>query len=325
MRAARFRSVVRSALVLALLAGGRLSAQGGYYNTDAGHPLRVEDAVPTERFALELHLPVAQMDHLDAGVTRWRFEPALAYGLLPQTELEIRSTFLYREAGAVPRGGLSGISVVLMRALNVERLGRPALGLSAAVFVPAGAARNGGVTYSLKALMTKTGRLGRVHLNAAYGTYSLTTISQVSVCPEGPGWYIPCSGTSGGTPFVPDGPCLTAARQADSGPSLRCDGGEAMAEATQLLDTTRIGGARWQAGVGVDHAFALHSTIVMADLYAERFVGLFPKPDLTLAVGARHQLNPLLSAGLSLGRHFAGITPSWVASFGLTYSTPLRF
>ncbi|MBA2669021.1 MAG: hypothetical protein H0U67_01455, partial [Gemmatimonadetes bacterium] len=38
---------------LALFGGAPLAAQTDYYNTDAGRPVRIEDAHPVERYAFE--------------------------------------------------------------------------------------------------------------------------------------------------------------------------------------------------------------------------------------------------------------------------------
>src|SRR5436305_12618842 len=68
----------------------RLAAQTEYYNLDAGRPTRVEDAIATERYALELVLGGLRVDWLAQGAQRWRTEPKIVYGALPFTELEVR-------------------------------------------------------------------------------------------------------------------------------------------------------------------------------------------------------------------------------------------
>ena len=64
------------------------------------------------------------------------------------------------------------------------------------------------------------------------------------------------------------------------------------------------------AGVGLDRAFALHSTIVTADAFAERFLGLYPVPDWTAEVGLRRQVTPLVVLDVGIARHFAGVIHS---------------
>src|SRR5689334_5807331 len=100
--------------LVACLVGGRLAAQTEFYNTDGGRPLRVEDATPTARFAFDLHFPTARVEHFDTGVNRFRFEPAIAYGFLPRTAIEARAAFVYREAAATPRGGMTGFGLSIL-------------------------------------------------------------------------------------------------------------------------------------------------------------------------------------------------------------------
>jgi hypothetical protein len=55
-RRSSFPGIPRRTIVLVSLAAlsaipGTAGAQTDYYNTDAGRPLRIEDAYPTERYA----------------------------------------------------------------------------------------------------------------------------------------------------------------------------------------------------------------------------------------------------------------------------------
>jgi hypothetical protein len=79
-------------------------------------------------------------------------------------------------------------------------------------------------------------------------------------------------------------------------------------------------GDHWVVGIGGDHALPLASVLVMADVFGERYVGLFDRWDWTAELGARHQLTPYLTIDASVGRRFAGITRAWVFSGGLTRS-----
>jgi hypothetical protein len=298
-----------------------LGAQSPYFNTDAGRPLRIEDALPTERYGIDLVLPTARMEHLDAGVTRWRFEPGISYGILPHTEIEVRSTFVEREAAAMPRGGLSSVDFTLMHALNAETLHLPAIALAAEMYVPAGPVRTGGTAFSIRALGTRSGTFGRLHFNASYGSYNVGVVQPASICVYGPNFNIPCSSTGPVFPFIPDGPCVLAPQPA---PAMRCNGGMAPPTGGQAGDTVPMRGTHWLAGVGFDHAFALHSTLVMADLYAERYLGLYTLTDWTAEIGARRQFTPTVGVDAGIGRHFRGTSPSWIVTLGATYSAPLR-
>jgi hypothetical protein len=50
-------------------------AQTDYYNTDAGRPLRIEDAYTTERYAFELQLAPMRIDRTRGGEYSWSMEP----------------------------------------------------------------------------------------------------------------------------------------------------------------------------------------------------------------------------------------------------------
>ena len=74
-----------------------------FYNLDALRPNRVEDALATERYALDAQLAPLRLERFSDGSYRWRSEPKLSYGILPFTELEVRAPLLYvdpRSAGA---------------------------------------------------------------------------------------------------------------------------------------------------------------------------------------------------------------------------------
>jgi hypothetical protein len=62
----------------------------------------------------------------------------------------------------------------------------------------------------------------------------------------------------------------------------------------------------------------------MADLFAERYVGLYMLTDWTAEVGMRRQFTPTLGLDAGIGRHFRGTSPSWIVTFGATYSAPLH-
>ena len=85
------------AALLTSLQGIRSDAQAHYYNLDADRPTRIEDAVPTERYGLDVHLAALRVERLDDGTYRWRAEPKVSYGLLPMTSLELRAPFAYVE------------------------------------------------------------------------------------------------------------------------------------------------------------------------------------------------------------------------------------
>jgi hypothetical protein len=49
----------------------------------------------------------------------------------------------------------------------------------------------------------------------------------------------------------------------------------------------------------------LRSTLLTADVFAERFIGLYPKIDWTAEAGIRHQLTPVIVVDTGIGWDFA--------------------
>lgn len=312
--------------VVGWLIGGRLAAQTEYYNTDGGRPLRVEDATPTSRYAFDLHFPTARVERFASGVSRLRVEPALAYGILPRTALEIRAAFVYREAAASPRAGMSGFGIGVTHALNTETSWIPAVALGGEIFEPTGSAKTGGPAYSLRTHITRTWALGRLHANATYGNYNVNVPQQSdTLC--GPGSVIGPGGRCfASVPPIPDGPCAVSPVREWFVATARCSGAERIGSGSQAeiaASTTKLRGAHWVVGLGADHAVPLASVLFMADVFGERYDGLFDQWDWTAELGARHQLTQFFTVDAAVGRRFAGVTRAWVFTAGLTRSMSL--
>ena len=158
------------ALSVALVVPSVATAQTDYYNTDAGRPVRIEDAYAIERRAVELQIAPLRMERPRAGSYKWGVEPELALGLFPRTQIEIGFPLVHSEArpsqsrSSLRTTALSGVDVSALYNLNAEtRL--PALALAGAVTVPAGGFGPARAIPSLKAIATKTMSWGRVHAN----------------------------------------------------------------------------------------------------------------------------------------------------------------
>ena len=85
------------------------------------------------------------------------------------------------------------------------------------------------------------------------------------------------------------------------------------------VTTSRTNGGRWFGGAAIDHSFPLQSTLVFADVFAERFVGLYPMIDWTTELGVRHQLTPIVVINASVARRFAGAITSTSISGGASF------
>ena len=145
-----------------------LGAQTDYYNTDAGRPIRVEDAYPVERRAFELQLAPLRLERAPGGVYAWGVEPEAAFGVLPRTHIEVGFPLAFIEgAGAGSTSGLAGIEVSMLHNLNVETT-IPALAIVADVLLPAGGLGPDKAYPSVKGIATKTFSWIRFHLNGQY-------------------------------------------------------------------------------------------------------------------------------------------------------------
>jgi len=319
----------RAALLLAIAALPVLS-QTEYYNLDFNRPLRVEDAVPTERRSLEIQLAPIRGEALMGGARRWRADPLLSYGIASLTEVEVRAPVLLVQpaAGTSPTSvGLTSVGIGVMRALNTETSRVPGIAVSAEVLMPVGALAPPSASYGMKALVTKTSSLARLNVNGSYGTYSVIPARVSSGCRLLP----PGSPGCNGQPSVPDLPCArvpTGGAQLESlqfapddthGLATTSTACGAMQSAAPLAPGRSVG-HRWFVGAELDHAFALHSTLIGADVFAEHLMGLSPLVDWSAELGFRHQWSPQIVVDAGVSRHFAGNLPSTAMTLGVTYA-----
>jgi len=168
----RTSSLLRAGVaVTAMLAAGiatPLAAQTDYYNTDAGRPIRIEDAYPIERRAFELQAAPLRLERNRGGQYRWGIEPEFAYGIFPRTQVEVGVPLAWIDAGLGARTtGVAGIDIGILHNLNVEtRL--PALAIAADVLLPVGNLGPDKAYPSLKGIATKTFSWARFHVNGQY-------------------------------------------------------------------------------------------------------------------------------------------------------------
>ena len=327
---------LRAATVLSLWLGARpatLMAQE-YYNLDAGRPTRVEDATPTPRQELDIQMPSLRVDRLADGPKVWRADSKLSYGVAALTEIELRVPLLLIDPPdvRVPRTiGVGGLGIGAARALTIETAALPAFALAGEWVAPVGSlsARTG--SFGAKLLATKTFSLARVNLNVGVGTWSLRAASV--------GSSNGCSSSATGAPTpdcpgappprVPDSPC---SRAHSGGARLTCipnapaSGRLGSATGSTMADSGKgaLVGPRYMAGLGVAHAFALSSTLLIADVVVERFVDLYDSSDVLAELGLRHQLSPQVVADIGVTRHFAGPLQASSITLGLSFDMPLQ-
>jgi hypothetical protein len=161
------RPVAAGALALALLAAPA-AAQTDYYNTDHGRPLDTEDYLAVERYALELQAAPLRVERARGGSYSWGIEPALSYGVLPRTHLEVGLPLVAQDgAAARAASGLAGIDLSLFHQLNVETA-LPGLAVVGEALIPAGGLGPERAYLSAKGIATRTLSWARLHANARY-------------------------------------------------------------------------------------------------------------------------------------------------------------
>ncbi len=159
-----------NALVLLALAAPAAWAQTDFYNTDRGRPLTTEDAMVIERRAFELQAAPLTFQRVRRGVSHWGIAPELAWGFAPRTQIEVALPIAVEDDGTRQRAlvGLAGLEIEVLHQWNTETTTLPALAIGAGVHLPVGPLAPTRTIPTLRGLMTRTLRWGRVHLNGAY-------------------------------------------------------------------------------------------------------------------------------------------------------------
>lgn len=82
--------------------------------------------------------------------------------------------------------------------------------------------------------------------------------------------------------------------------------------------------SRWLAGLGVDHALPLQSTLLMADVFVEEPLLRDARLHWTTEAGARVQLSPFFSVDGGIGRRWSGPSEGWFVTLGLARAFSVR-
>lgn len=160
-------NLATGAIAIVMLAQSAES-QTDYYNTDAGRPMRIEDAYPTERYAFELQLMPVRLARESGGTYQWESEVALGYGVLQRTHIELEVPFTTMEVPDGNRAGVPGVQLSVLHNLNAETTGLPAFAVAASAVLPVGEFAPDAAFPSASVLMTRTFTSIRVHANAQY-------------------------------------------------------------------------------------------------------------------------------------------------------------
>lgn len=165
---------VQSRLTLAVAFGlglvsliGTPAAAQRYSNTSPGRPLQIEDAIPVERFGLDMRLAPAAFGR-SAGRSGWSVEAGIAYGIVPRLQVDVAAPIGYRDVGQGSSSGVAGVSLSALYAFNIESRSVPAIALRAGTMVPVGEFGPRRMHESLRGIVTRSFPWGRVHFNHQY-------------------------------------------------------------------------------------------------------------------------------------------------------------
>jgi hypothetical protein len=275
------------AVALALVLGSTRPAQGqtDFYNTDSGRPITVEDAYAVERHGFEVQLAPVRLERSANGVYGWRFEPELAYGILPRTQVEISLPIHVSDGVGEKEGGIAGIEISTLHNLNVETEGLPALAVAVDGLLPVGALAPDDPYVSLKAIVTRTYRFARMHLN---GRWTWGTGSEDLRAPG--------AAMSEVTPV----PAVSD-------------------EAKRTEDLSR-----WMLGAAVDRTFPLRAALLTISGYVERPLDTEDELRWVSEAGLRYQWSPRLALDAGVAKRLIGDGRPWSVTFGAAYAFAIR-
>jgi hypothetical protein len=319
------RRLLLRGIVLVGLFPASAIAQRHYANLHAGGPVRVEDAVPEAAGEIELRIPALRLDDPDAGARRLRLDPAVSFTPSSRTVLELGASYAWLGSLADPRGGLTGWDVAISQSVALEGRRMPAVTVAVDAFFPAGALRSGGTWSQVRTMVTRSRGRMRTHLNASVGQYRVEIVDAGATCKASSLLVklgLTCDGSS--PPVLPGGPCASVGAPVPALIPRHCSSAElAFTSDTTILVTVArrpLSGTRWFGGLGVDLDVPQWSTLVVADVYASRLVGLQARADMGAELGVRRQAGSRLVLELGVGRRFAGAFPGWTATGGVAWS-----
>lgn len=158
----------RLVLLLAFLGGTvrPAAAQIDYRNLDDDRPTFIEDAYPVERFAFELLAPW-RYERAGPGQSLHLFVPELAWGVLPNAQLGLKTPIAGARDGDGTSWGLAGVRAFALYNFFTEGMTYPAISLRTDLALPAGSLGGDVTRFGLKAIATRSFGPHRVHLNLA--------------------------------------------------------------------------------------------------------------------------------------------------------------
>ena len=170
-----------AALALATAAHPANAQTPGFFNTDPGRPLKVEDASAVPRFALDHYVASDWQNGSGDSPSAWFIRPGLLFGLVPRTQVEVDATVALKRSATDADAGLAGLRAAAQYTLNLERGILPTLAFEASMAFPVGDAES--AHSSVKTLATKTFHWGRLHVNseALFGDEPVTSPARLGL------------------------------------------------------------------------------------------------------------------------------------------------
>lgn len=301
--------------MLSVIAAPRTAhAQTDFFNTDGGRPLRVQDAISVEWRAIELQFAPLKFERHRNNRWQVEVEPELAFGILPRTHLSIGFPLASADRPARPLAPNGALGIA-------SRMHQARAGAAGAAFRATPAAPTRDVIGGSGALPGngQINGLAGLHLSVFHQLNVETRIPALAVRgevllpvgPLGPDRAYP-SLTAIATRTLP---ALGAVRV--HGNATYTFGASPNSGVTAPIDQpTGADVPRWFAGVSMDRAFPLQSTLIAIEAVAHR--GMLDNDDVVLSAGAgvRHQFSPRLVLDFGVGRDLSGPDAHWSFTVG---------
>ncbi len=289
--------------LLMLLMPRGAAAQTDFLNTDGGRPLRVQDALSVEWRALEFQFAPVRIERHRANRWQASLEPEFAFGVLPRTHvsvgLPIASQPRTVQAPPVVQGAFARAAYTTVPVVP-----------RASAFDPGDEPGSGTVSAG------QVNGLAGVHLSVFHQLNVETRIPALAVRGE---VLLPAG------PFAADRaypsltgiitrtlPALGAVRMHGNATMTFGAAPDAAAPAGPVAEEV----PRWLAGVSMDRAFPLQSTLVAVEAVARQ--GMLDGDAVVWSAGAgvRHQFSPRLVLDMGVSRLLNGPDTHWSFTVG---------
>lgn len=169
MTSVQFHTTVALSLALATLAGvSSARAQAEYRNLDAGRPIAVEDAQPTEFRAIEIQFGIPRFSRERRGHWSFSLERELKFGLGKDLQFGYSSELVSARSPGNTVFAARDSQLHLLYNFNQETRRRPAIAIRPEVAIRGGGLGSQHEHGALKLIISKTIHRNRLHLNGSY-------------------------------------------------------------------------------------------------------------------------------------------------------------